>query len=207
MRLNPRNGRQRGASLIEVLVAILIVSLGVIAMGGLLASATRLGKASESRAIASLLAADIGDRMKANLCALYGQYTDAQNVTQCVGAAAGGYDLTAAFAVGGTAPADAPACAAATACTPAELAAIDVAQWRQSLFHGLPNGVGYIAYDAAARAGGGSGAVDVWVAWLDAKALSVAEFQDIDNLNAKNCPPGFRDLNPQPRCMYFRVGL
>lgn len=180
---------QRGASLIEVLVSILVVSLGVVAMGGLLASATRLGKASEIRAVASLMASDIADRMKAN-----------------VGAARLGlYDHTDAFVN----PPEVPVlvtCANPLNCQPKELADQDLAQWRLSLLHALPAGTGYVRYDAAALDASG-GAVDVWVAWLDPSALSVGAFQDIDDLNAKTCPPGFKDLNPQPRCMYFRVAL
>jgi type IV pilus assembly protein PilV len=179
---------QRGASLIEVLVSILVVSLGVVAMGGLLASATRLGKASEIRAVASLMASDIADRMKAN-----------------VGAArAGQYDHTDAF----VSPPDEPSqvtCAKKLECQPKELADQDMAQWRLSLLHALPSGTGYVRYDAGAL--DASGAVDVWVAWLDPSALSTGAFQDIDDLNAKTCPPGFREINPQPRCMYFRVAL
>lgn len=210
MRLMSSRAPQRGASLIEVLVAILIVSMGVIAMGGLLASSSRLGKASESRAIAGLLAADLADRVKANACGLTGQWIDPANASvHCAGIAAnpGFYDLKSAFVVGGAAPSDAAACAVANDCTVAELAAIDVAQWRQALFYGLPNGAGYVAYDAAAKAAGGAGAVDVWIAWLDPTALSEGGYQDIDDMNLKTCPPDFRGLSPQPRCMYFRVSL
>ena len=88
MRLMSSRAPQRGASLIEVLVAILIVSMGVIAMGGLLASSSRLGKASESRAIAGLLAADLADRVKANACGLTGQWIDPANASvHCAGIA------------------------------------------------------------------------------------------------------------------------
>ncbi|MBQ0933357.1 type IV pilus modification protein PilV [Ideonella sp. 4Y16] len=181
--------QQRGASLIEVLVSILVVSLGVVAMGGLLASATRLGKASEMRAVASLMASDIADRMKAN-----------------VGAARSSlYDHTDAFVSPPATPTPVN-CALPLNCQPKELADQDMAQWRLSLLNALPSGTGYVRYDAGALDAAG-GAVDVWVAWLDPTALSVGAFQDIDSLNAKTCPPGFRDLNPQPRCMYFRVAL
>jgi len=179
--------RQRGASLIEVLVSILVVSLGVVAMGGLLASATRLGKASETRSVASLMASDISDRMKANVTA----------------ARAGQYNLTTQF----KSPPDTPnlvTCAVVDNCTTAELASQDMAQWRRALLHALPSGTGYITYDAGADAAGG--AVDVWIAWLDPTALSVGAFQTAEDQNV-NCPPDFKGLDPQPRCMYFRVAL
>ena len=198
--------RQRGASLIEVLVSILIVSLGVIAMGGLLANATRLGKASEFRAISAMLASDMSDRIRANACAVVGNDDffdpdgDGTSNDNCP-AKSTSYDLTDEFQVLDQAPAEAAACANVNACTPAELAAIDVAQWQRSLYFGLPNGQGYIQYDTAGNA------VDLWVAWLDPSALSNNEFQALDDLNAKNCPPGFQGVDPQPRCMYFRVAL
>lgn len=196
---DPRR-RQSGASMIEVLVSILVVTLGVIAMGGLLASATRLGKASESRAVAALLAADISDRMKANVCGAIG-------VTTACATGSTSYDQTAAFSVLTARPADPAACAVVTACTPAELAAIDLARWNQALYDGLPNGKGYVQYDPGAAAAGGAGSVDVWVTWLDPSALSDGDYQAIDNKNANNCPPGFQNVSPQPRCMYFRVAL
>jgi type IV pilus assembly protein PilV len=58
--------RQAGVALVEVLVAMLVVSVGVLAMAGLLATASRYGKTSEYRAVATLLAADMADRIRAN---------------------------------------------------------------------------------------------------------------------------------------------
>lgn len=205
--------RQHGASMIEVLVSIIVVSLGIVALAGLIMTATRLSKASEMRAIASLLAGDIADRMRANICGVTGQYTyqpvaGGTAIARCASFPAGtSYQLTAAFTKLSAAPADAAKDCAVTGvtCTPAEMAAYDRAQWQQALYYGLPNGTGYISYDAGAVAAGG--AVDVWVAWLDPTALSVGDFASLDAENALTCPPGFRDLDPQPRCMYFRVAL
>lgn len=188
--LNARVRREAGASLIEVLVAILVVSLGVVAMGGLLAAATRLGKASEIRAVASLLASDISDRMKANAGAVR----------------TSNYNLATAFSATATEPAAPTGCIVTDACTAEEIAAADLAAWRRALYHSLPLGQGYVAYDSGASDAGG--AVDVWVAWLDPKALSDGAFQDVDDANAKTCPPGFAtDTAATPRCMYFRVAL
>jgi type IV pilus assembly protein PilV len=198
MRLNRPIGRQRGTSLVEVLVAVLVVTLGVIAMAGLMASATRLGKAGESRAVAAQLAADLADRMKANVCAVIGE-------TESCPAGSAAYDQTGGFRRLGARPADPPVCAVALACTPAELARIDLARWNQALYDGLPNGLGYVQHDAGAA--GAGGAVDVWVTWLDPSALSDGIYQAIDDQNPRHCPPGFQGVSPQPRCMYFRVGL
>ena len=208
-----QRSNELGASMVEVLVSIVIVTLGIISMAGLITTATRLSKVSEMRAIASLLASDIADRMRANVCGVTGEYTYKPVATEagtvhCKGiAVANSYQLTTAFSVLSSPPPDAATnCAGHTAaCTPAQMAAFDLAQWRQALYFGLPNGMGYISYDAGAV--GAGGAVDVWVTWLDPTALSTDEFADLDNSNAKLCPPGFRGVDPQPRCMYFRVAL
>jgi type IV pilus assembly protein PilV len=182
-----RRGLLRGASLIEVLVSILIVSLGVVAVANLLAKSAQLGKASEYRAMAALLAADMADRIKANAAGLQ----------------AGNYDLTPA-ALLTAAPAAAAACANVKACTAAELAAIDLAQWQQNLYASIPGGTGYIQFDAA---NGGIGA-DLWVVWQDSAAHS-SDTLDATGKAAVDavCPADFQKLDPVPSCMFFRVGL
>lgn len=176
--------RQRGVSLIEVLVSILIVSLGVVAMASLLAKSAQLGKASEFRAIAATLAADMADRMKANIG----------------GVTAKSYDLAPAGLLTG-APNAAAGCANAKACTTAEMAAIDLAQWQQTLFAGLPGGTGYIQFDATDLH-----AADLWVAWQDPAALSSSS-ADYAGMGNAICPAAFQKLKDVPSCIYVRVGL
>ena len=184
----PRRARHRGASMIEVLVAILIVSLGILALAGLLGVSSRLGKTSEFRAVAALLAADIADRMRANR----------------PGADAGDYELTPSKLAGALPVA--ATCVTSTDCSAAELAAIDKAEWQARLLNSLPGGTGYVAYTAA------EGAADIWVIWRDPKALSTSD----DDHTADNalitdgvtqrCPTNFATTD-NPSCMYFRVGL
>lgn len=177
---------QLGASLIEVLVSILIVSLGVVSMASLLAKSAQLGKASEFRALAALLSADMADRMKANIG----------------GVQAANYDLTPNGLLN-AAPADAAKLcdqtAVAAPCTVQEMAAYDLAQWQQTLFNSIPGGTGYIQFDAA-----DGNAADLWVAWQDPAAL---ESKNFGNVGDTSCPAPFQKLNPVPSCMYFRVGL
>lgn len=186
MPMNP--GRQRGVSLVEVLVALLVVSLGVLAVTGLQATAARYGKTSEFRAMATLLASDIADRMRANKPAVD----------------AGSYALSGEFSPIDDVP-EIPSCAIANACTEPELAAIDIAEWKRALYSGLPSPDGYVATESI---GGKVVAADVWVAWLDPSASNSETKADSDeDENKKECPPGFRDLDPQPRCLYVRVGF
>lgn len=55
-----------GASLIEVLVAILVLSLGLLGLAGMQAQGLKAMSSAQSRALASLQVQDIVDRMRAN---------------------------------------------------------------------------------------------------------------------------------------------
>jgi type IV pilus assembly protein PilV len=178
------NRRQAGVSLVEVLVAILVVSFGVLAVTGLQATAARFGKTSEFRAVATLLAADMADRMRANK----------------PGVDAGNYTLIDDFAAIDAMP-EVPECAIANACLVSELASIDVAEWRRAMFSSLPGSNGYVTTEAI---GGRVIAADVWVAWLDPAAAGGEPTAGDDT---EECPPGYRELEPQPRCLYVRVGF
>jgi type IV pilus assembly protein PilV len=165
-----------GVSLVEVLVSVLIVSFGLLALGALIANAARYNKTTEFRSVATLLANDLADRMRANK------------------AAANLYVMQEGYSE----PAKEPAkktCADAANCTPAELAAVDLAEWQTSLFYDLPGGSAYVSIDAADQS------ADLWVAWLDPDAS-----QD-EAKRANECPPAFEGSNPMPRCAYFRIGL
>lgn len=59
----PRCG---GASLIEVLVAILVLSLGLLGLAGMQAGGLKAMQSAQSRSLASLQVQDLIDRMRAN---------------------------------------------------------------------------------------------------------------------------------------------
>jgi type IV pilus assembly protein PilV len=183
------NRRQRGVALVEVLVAMLVVSVGVLAMAGLLAMASRYGKTSEYRAVATLLASDMADRIRANKAALIADVTD--------------YDVTNEYDDWGDEPAEPGECASASQCTPAEIAARDIAEWSQSVYGALPGGAGFVSVSEVGDAGGPrrNYAADVWIAWLDPDADSGLPTAD------RECPPAFQGEEPQPRCTFFRMGL
>jgi len=184
--------KQMGVSLIEILVALLVVSFGVLAMSGLLGTASRAGKTSEYRGVATLLAADIADRMRANRPALNSGATPPGN--------AAAYDIKDDWELMEDAP-DAKPCGDKGAdCTAAEMAEMDKAEWKRALYFGLPNGMGYVSYSPDQNA------ADVWVAWLDPVASSEEAKAGDDKGTHQECPDKFRDQKPQPRCLYFRVG-
>ncbi|HSI49258.1 MAG TPA: type IV pilus modification protein PilV [Ideonella sp.] len=172
--------RQSGASLIEVLVAIFVASMGILALAGLLGTSTRFGKTAEYRSMATLLAADLVDRMRAN----------------AIGASS--YSLLSATLA--TSPADEVPCADPDNCTKEQLAARDLADWQASLNNSLPDGTGYVTQTDAANK-----MFDIWVIWRDPEALNQADLAANDD-GRSACPKDFPD-DVGARCMFFRVGL
>lgn len=170
-----------GFSMIEVLVSILIVSLGILALSGLLVKASTLGKTAEFRGAASLLAADVADRIRAN----------------AEGARNGDYDMEPTLLASDFPTAATKACDATTTpvCEPAELAAKDVADWQAALYANLPQGTGAITYDATNHW------ADVWVMWRDPSA----EDKSNQKIGVDMCSPKMATAE-KASCMYFRVG-
>lgn len=115
-----RRHRQRGFSLLEVLVALLVLSIGLLGLAALQTMGLKFNTQSYQRTQAVLNAYDIIDRIRANPA----------------GMATGGYDnigLTAAAPTPPTCP-----------CTPAQMATYDVAQWKASLTQLLTQGKGAV---------------------------------------------------------------
>lgn len=59
--------RMRGMGLVEVLVAVVILSLGLLGLAGLQAASLRASQGSLYRAQATTLASDLAERMRTNL--------------------------------------------------------------------------------------------------------------------------------------------
>lgn len=59
--------RQAGLSLIEVLVAVVLLSIGLLGLAGLQASGMRVGQSSIHRSLAAQLAQDMIERLRANV--------------------------------------------------------------------------------------------------------------------------------------------
>ncbi len=183
--------------MIEVLVSVVIASIGLLALAGVNAASMRYTKMSQYRAIATQLANDMGERIRANK----GMPASAgPPVVVATGYFAGDYDYTAEFADQATA-ATLPSqlCnTAANNCTPAEIAALDLAQWRILVRDQLPEGSAYLSADA------NSVAMDLWVVWRDP---AVANTDDAPAL-VSECPDGLTtNSDASIRCSYFRINL
>jgi type IV pilus assembly protein PilV len=182
-RRTPVPHRARGVSLIEVLVAILVVSLGILSMGAMQAQATKYTKTSEVRAMGSLLAADLADRMRANRGGF-----EADNYAQTTSNTPSATELATV------------ACHSSTVtCTPAQLAAQDLLEWRAAVFYALPSGRVHVsARDATASA------VNLWLIWTDPASTGENNVER-DPASLDNCPTGVTGTGV--RCMYFRINV
>ena len=137
----------RGFSLIEVMVAVLIVSLGLLGIAGTLLTATRSASSSYLEQNAVQYAYDMVDRMRAN----------ANAVT-----AGGPYTATL------SAPTSAPSANCNTSsCSSAQMAAWDVWEWQSLLHSNLPNGLGSVT---VASGTDNTVTITVKVQWIDTPA-------------------------------------
>jgi type IV pilus assembly protein PilV len=193
-----------GVSLIEVLISIVIASIALLALAGVNTASIRYTKMSQYRATAARLAGDIGERMRANkgqaaVVAAVGPPAVAAVVA--TGFFAGNYDYTADDFSEQAIKAALPGTlcnTSASNCTPAEIAALDLAQWRILVRDQLPEGSVFISRQA------GQVAVDVWVAWRDPAVASTDEAPALVN----ECPNALNlgdDLSV--RCSFFRINL
>jgi len=170
---------------VEVLVAMVVVAMGILALAGLLQASTRYSKMSELRSTATLLANDIADRMRAN------------GVGAQLGAA--GYDNAEKVFPTTVAPSSA-ACTSDAPCGPAELAKADMADWTARVRATLPKGSAWIQWRAGKAPAPDS--VDVWVGWADPLTLAPGISTD---RSGTECPPSWRAAEPSVRCVYLQV--
>ncbi len=116
--------RVRGVTLIEVLVALVIIAVGLLGLAGLQVRGLSIQKDAHGRAIATQLALDLADRMRANR----------DPVTAAPPAQ---YAFTAGY--GGAAPVAGTDCSLAV-CDLAQQAQFDLAGWVSRIAVALPGG-------------------------------------------------------------------
>jgi len=141
MHMNIKNSN--GFTIIEVLVAMVILSIGVLGLGVLQLTALQNTQGGHLRSQASILAYDIIDSMRANIPAV----TD------------GNYRI----ALGAGTPATVNCYGSAADCLTNQMATSDLNRWRTLLDNYLPAGNGQVeSLDL-----GGTTQVTVTVQWLD----------------------------------------
>lgn len=121
--------RSAGVTLVEILVAILILSFGLLGSAGLQMAGLRAALSANQRTTATLLAYDAADRMRANMAGVtagnYQNYTATEN----------------------------PNCLLVAGCTPPQLAQHDMWEWGQAIAAQLPSGIGIVCRDATPNDG------------------------------------------------------
>jgi len=117
-----------GFTLLEVLIAIVVVAFGLLGLAGLQLFALKNNQSASARVAATSLASDMIDRMKANF----------------QGVIAGNYHAPDLTSYGGPAV---PTCNTVAGCTPAELAQHDLLEWTTRVAAALPGGVGIVCSD------------------------------------------------------------
>ena len=115
--------RSSGFTLLEVLVALVVLSIGLLGLSGLQTSSLRNNHSAFLRSQATLAITDIMDRIRAN--------SDAAN--------AGDYDFATSDPVSTT--------NCTSGCSPEAVANMDLVEWR-AYVQRLPEGEGEIAVDA-----------------------------------------------------------
>ena len=112
-----------GFSLIEVLIALIILSVGMLGIAGLYVQSMQAGRTSMFRHNAVTIAGDIADRIRANPAAGTA-YTAADGAdNSCVN---GGVN-----------------------CSPAQMAAHDISLWQEQAYDSLPNGKVTVTLDSS----------------------------------------------------------
>lgn len=70
MTMNKLSINQRGFSLIEILISVLVFGIGILGLGGLQVASLKGSNNAHYRTTASVLAMDLADRMRSNLTAV-----------------------------------------------------------------------------------------------------------------------------------------
>jgi type IV pilus assembly protein PilV len=100
---------EKGFTLIEVLIAVLVLGIGLLSLAAMQAASMRNNHQAYLRTQATLLAHEISDRMRANRAGLV----------------AGAYDLNSAERI--------TDCSSSEGCSPPQMAKHDLWEWQQSV--------------------------------------------------------------------------
>lgn len=158
--------RQLGFNLIEVMIALVIISVGLLGLAGLQVSSLKQNQSAYYRSQATLLAYDIADRMRANM-----NEVDAGSYF-----AASGAEGTDCINYTGS----------ATGCSASDMASHDLWEWQGTLRDELPIGGGRVCRsdladddlgDPDCEGNATDNAIVVYVWWNDDKTASGASAQ------------------------------
>lgn len=107
---------QQGFTLLEVLIAVLVLAFGLMGLAGIQATGIKNNNSAYYRSVAAQYAAEMADRMRANATIDYSTKSAAPHA----------------------------ACKTTTGCTPSEMAEHDFNEWINALQSALPSGTGTV---------------------------------------------------------------
>lgn len=179
-----------GVSLIEVLVSLVILSLGVLAVVGLQLVSKRNNADAGQRTIAAQLAYDMAEKMRANA-------TSATLPSYLIGTDS----LPAGARYDGASGAPA-ACTASAPCTPAARVTRDIFDWEQALEGAAEGGAGGLVSPLgcirqATNDGGGDGIYMITIVWR-----GTVPIPDNDTLTDEDCGRAGQQGNPTTTLLY-----
>lgn len=174
----------RGGTLVEVLVALFIITLGLLGIAGLASSTFSYNKTSQLRLTGTALVNDYADRARLNV----------------YGFDLGGYAIDyddaepAEAALNVDEPDDETAAA--------NVASQDRREFLQLVASRLPQGKVVAVTDPAANR-----SMDVWLVWQEPKADSEQALA-LFEAGQRNCPDDLpADVEDLASCMYFKINL
>lgn len=174
-----------GFALLEVLVAMLLAAVAVLAMSAVHVAALHATRSNLHRVAAARLALDLGERLRANRsAALLGAGSPYQVTTPWESGPLDASDPAASLCDGPGAT-----------CSAVDLARADVAQWQQLLRQALPPGVAQVQLDAA------QGLAEIRIGWREALASATDETPTASADCPASAPPGAGSL----RCLRERL--
>jgi type IV pilus assembly protein PilV len=176
----------KGATLIEVLVAIFLLTVGLLAMAALTTSATGYNKLSQLRGTATMLADDYAEQARANLRAFDVSYygmssTPTKPSTDLL-------DKNGSFAAPGGLEA-------------AKLVAQwDKYNWSQNLQNRLPAGDATVVTSTAAVGDSAVRVMEIWIKWKEPGT----GFDVTGGSSFAKCPSG---TDSSYSCLYFKAAI
>ena len=147
------HARQLGFTMVEVLVALVVLAIGLLGIAALYLNSLQAGRTAIYRTEAVALAADLADRVRMN--------RSAQNA------------YAAAFT---DVEVPVSACETTGGCTDVELATTDLSSWKQAITERLPEGEGQVLVTPPVAAGEPTSYV-ITVRWSEVGEVAKVTFQ------------------------------
>jgi type IV pilus assembly protein PilV len=177
--------QQSGASLIEVLVAVLILSFGMLSLGAMLSFSVQMPKLSGYRSTATNIASDHIERIRANS----GEF------------ATGAYSSTLSYNESFDKDAIAATDCAYPACSSGQLATMDIQATRRAARILLPAGGMIVNCDGVCSSSNAYGRI--WIVWQEpSSSVALTAASDYCPVEVTGSYP--TGSHPAPRCLYVR---